>query len=301
MDDLILDRTIRNAGAIDFRSIPGTGLSLDLTACLDLFYGTGLLGLTHVAMESWVVVTPELVRIAVPEALNVNLFREGLAVGGALRNALVELRCAAIVDRGTLAACCDVNSKLQSLTEQESIRSADRDGSKSGIGDPVFEPYSLWFYGIERKTEDGKPQVLAFPLPYVGRAREVAASLAIYDLDDLLEMGLSPVTAKIGVPKDHAGYEVARREWIELAIKSLVADIQEAIKGWPVLPGEPFQNIVLIDDHLYFITLDTFDGVTVASATASKDELTRFSRDVTEIGCSHLAKSLTTLRRASMS
>ena len=132
MDDLILDRTIRNAGAIDFRSIPGTGLSLDLTACLDLFYGTGLLGLTHVAMESWVVVTPELVRIAVPEALNVNLFREGLAVGGALRNALVELRCAAIVDRGTLAACCDVNSKLQSLTEQESIRSADRDGSPRG-------------------------------------------------------------------------------------------------------------------------------------------------------------------------
>lgn len=303
MNDLILDRTITHAEALDFWPTQEKGRRA-IPACVDLSFESGILKLTHAAMQDWVLVTPGHILIALPGAVSMTHFHKALAVGGALRNAFVELRCAAIADRGILTACSEVKNELRNLSEEPNHRGVAREKGGSGIGDPVFEPYSLWFYAIDRngrRTEDGKPQVLAFPLPYVSRAREVAPSLAIYELDDLLEMGLSPVTAKIGVPKDHAGYEVARREWIELAIKSLVADIEEAVKGWPVIPGEPFQTITLVDDHLFFITLDTIDGVSVASSIASKDELIRFSRDVNEIGRAHLAHGLATLHRAVVS
>lgn len=87
------------------------------------------------------------------------------------------------------------------------------------------------------------------------------------------------------------------RDWIE----SLLASIQEAVKGWPVLPGEPFQKSVLVDGDLYFITLDTIDGVTVAWVTASKDAQKRLFRDVIKIGDVHLAKGLAMLHRAVVS
>jgi len=300
MNDLILDCTIVHAGPIDFWPIQEKGRRA-VPACFDLLFGSGHLRLTHAAMQDWVFVTPELIRIAVPQVVNMDLFRKGMAIGGALRAALADLRCAAIVDRGILTACGEVKHELQSLSEEPSNRGADRE--EIDFDDPVLQPYGRWFYGIERNGDetDGKPRVLGLPIPRINQARQRNPNLAIYTADDLLEDGLNPVTAEIGIPRRDADYTAARSEWIEIAIESLVANIQEAVKGWPILPGEPFQNLVLIDGDIYFITLDTIDGVTVTSPTASQQGLEQFTLDIHRVGHSHFAHGLATLRRAVVS
>lgn len=167
-----------------------------------------------------------------------------------------------------------------------------------------MQPYDRWRYGVERNGNEAstdQPQVLAFPITYVNRARERNPGLVIDELHDLLADGLSPVVAKIGVPKHSADYPAVRAEWIEIAIESLVANIEEAVKGWPVLPGEPFQQIVWVDEDMFFITLDTIDGVTVASVTASRQALEEFSLEVHRVGHVHLARGLVMLHRASVS
>ena len=302
MNDLTFDHTILHATAVDLWPIQKKGCP-SLPACFELAYGSGLLKLIHAAMPDWLIVTPEHIRIAAPEAMNMTLFREELAVGGALRAALVNLRCAAIVDRGTLAECIKVRQALQSLAEQQPVgRSLEEEDHE--FDDPVMKPYDRWWYGIERngnETVTGKPQVLAIPIPHVNRARERNPNLAIDEMYDLLADGLSPVMAKIGVPKHSADYAEARAEWIEIAIESLVASIEVAVKGWPVLPGGPFQNVVWVDDDMFIITLDTVDGVPLASPTASKQALEQFTLEVRRVGRSHLADGLETLRRAVVS
>lgn len=196
MNELTLDPTILQAGPLDCWPIQEKGRSA-LPACFDLTLGSGLLTLTHAAMPDWVMVSTEHIRIAMPEAANINL--------------------------------------------------------------------------------------------------------VINELYDLLEDGHSPVMAKIGIPKNSADYPEARAEWIEIAIESLVANIEEAVKGWPVLPGEPFQQLVWAGDDMFFITLDTIDGVTVASATASRQSLEEFSLEVHRVGHIHLARGLAMLHRAVVS
>ena len=118
MPDLILDSSILQAEARDFWPTQEKGRGA-LPACFDLAFGSGHLKLTHAAMPDWVLVTPELIRIAVPEIVNMQVFRGAMAIGGALRTAFVDLRCAAIVDRGILTACGEVKAELQSLTSRE--------------------------------------------------------------------------------------------------------------------------------------------------------------------------------------
>lgn len=301
MSDLIPDQTIVQARLLDFWPIQAKGRAA-LPPCLDLLYGSGHLRLTYAQMEDWVLVTPELIRIAVPEIANMDLFRNRMGVGGALRKALVDLRCAAIADRGILTACGEVKKTLQSLAEQPDGRGADPVDNE--FDDPVMQPYDRWWYGVERngnETSIDKPQVLAFPITHVNRARERNPNLVIDELYDLLADGLSPVMARIGVPKHSADYAAVRAEWIEIAIESLVANIEEAVKGWPVLPGEPFQQVVRVDDDMFFIGLDTIDGVTVASATASRQALKEFSLEVHRVGHIHLARGLAMLHRAVVS
>lgn len=300
MSDLTPDQTIVQARPLDFWPIQEKGQAA-LPACLDLLYGSGHLRLTYAQMEDWVLVTPELIRIAVPEVVNTDLFRSGMAAGGALRKALVDLRCAAISDRGILTACGEVTKELQRLCEQPDCRGADH--VDYAFDDPVMQPYDRWWYGIERNgpdTIEGRPQVLAFPIAHVSRARERNPNLAIGELSDL-PAGLSPVMAKIGVPRHSADYAAVRAEWIEIAVGSLAANIEEAVKGWPVLPGEPFQNVVLIDHDMFFITLDTIDGVTVASPTASKQALEEFTVELHRVGHVHMAQGLMMLHRATLS
>ena len=302
MNDLILDHTILQATVFDLWPIQQKG-GPSLPACIELAYGSGLFKLIHAAMPDWLMVTPEHIRIAAPEAMNMTLFRKELAVGGSLRSALVNLRCAAIVDRGILAECVKVRQALQSLAGQQPVGRALEDEDHD-FDNPVMKPYDRWWYAIERNGNEpvsGTPQVLAIPISHVNRAREPNPKLAIDELYDILEDGHSPVMAKIGVPKSSSDYPEARAEWIEIAIESLVANIEEAVKGWPVLPGEPFQNVVMIDDHLFFITIDTIDGVTVASPTASKQALEQFTVEVHRVGHAHLAHGLAALRRAETS
>lgn len=302
MNNLILDRTIVYAGPIDFWPIQEKG-GHSYPACFDLHFESGLLALTHAAMSDWVLVTPTLIRIAVPGLVNMDQFHEGLALGGALRNALVELRCAAIIDRGILTACGEVKDQLQSLSD-EPDSSCGVEEEDNEFDDPVLKPYDRWFYGVDRNASDAdtsRPQVLGFPALHVDSATEHDPNLVIYSLDDLLEEGLNPITANIGVPRDDANYAAARRDWIEIAIESLLASIHEAVTRWPVLPGEPFQTTVRIDSDMFFITLDTIDGVNVASPTASKQALAQFALEVHKVGHSHLANGLQTLRRAVVS
>ena len=301
MNELTLDPTILHAGPLNCWPIQEKGRSA-LPACFDLTLGSGLLTLTHAAMPDWVMVSSEHIRIAMPDAVNITRLREALVTGGILRSALVDLRWAAISDRGILTACGEVKKTLQSLAEQPDGRGTDPVDNE--FDDPVMQPYDRWWYGVERNGNEpsiDKPQVLAFPITHVNRARKRNPNLVIDELYDLLADGLSPVMARIGVPKHSADYAAVRAEWIEIAIESLVANIEEAVKGWPVLPGEPFQQVVWVDDDMFFITLDTIDGVTVASATASRQALEEFSLEVHRVGHVHLAHGLAMLRRAVVS
>jgi hypothetical protein len=301
MNDLILDHKIIHAGPLDFWPIQEKGRGA-VPACFDLLYGSGHLRLTHATMQDWVFVTPELIRITLPEVVNMTLFRKGMAIGGALRAALVDLRCAAIVDRGILSACGEVRHELQSLAEPPTSPGVDQEANE--FDDPVMKPYDRWWYGIERNGNEaapGDPQVVAIPIAHVNRARERNPNLAINELYHLMADGLSPVMAKIGVPRQSADYAAVRSEWIEIAIESLLANIEDAVKGWPVLPGEPFQNVVVIDGNMFFITLDTIDGLTVVSPTASKQAVEQFTREVHRVAHSRLARGLATLRRAIVS
>jgi hypothetical protein len=301
MNELTLDPTILQAGPLDCWPIQEKGRSA-LPACFDLTLGSGLLTLTHAAMPDWVMVSTEHIRIAMPEAANITRLREALGIGGILRSALIDLRWAAISDRGILTACGEVKKTLQRLADQPDGRGADPVDNE--FDDPVMQPYDRWWYGVDRKGNEAsidKPQVLAFPITHVNRARERNPNLVINELYDLLEDGHSPVMAKIGIPKNSADYPEARAEWIEIAIESLVANIEEAVKGWPVLPGEPFQQLVWAGDDMFFITLDTIDGVTVASATASRQSLEEFSLEVHRVGHIHLARGLAMLHRAVVS
>jgi len=297
MTDLIPDHSIIHARSLDFWPIQEKGRAA-IPACFELLYGSGHLRLTYAEMQDWVFVTPELIRIAVPEVANMDLFRKAIAAGGVLRKTLVDLRCAALADRGVLTACGEVRHELQSLVEPPN---STADHEDNDFDDPVMQPYDRWWYAIEQcgsEVASNKPEVLAIPITHVNRAREGNPNLEIKELHDLLADGLTPVLAKIGVPKDSADYAAARSEWIEIAIESLVASIKEAVKGWPVLPGEPFQNVVRIDDDMFFITLDTVDDVTVASATASKKAVEEVTLEVYRVGHSLLVHGLATLRRA---
>ncbi|KQT12620.1 MULTISPECIES: hypothetical protein [Bradyrhizobium] len=301
MSELILDPTVIHAEQRDCWPIQERGRPA-LPPCFDLALGSGLLKLTHAAMPEWVTVSTEHVRIAMPDAVNITLLRKALGTGGVLRSALVDLRWAAISDRGILTACGEVKKQLQSLAEQPGRRGTDHDDAE--FHDPVMQPYDRWWYGVERNGNEAstdKPQVLAFPITHVNRARERNPNLIIEELYELLAEGLSPVMAKIGVPRHSSDFAAVRAEWIEIAIESLMANIEEAVKGWSVLPGEPFQNIVMIDDDMFIITLDTIDGVTVASATASKQALEEFSLEVHRVGHLHLARGLAMLHRAVVS
>ncbi len=299
MNTLTIDPTILHATAFDLWPIQQKGCP-SLPACFELAYGSGLLKLIYTAMPDWLTVTPEHIRIALPEAMNMTLLRKELAVGGALRSALLNLRCAAIVDRGILAECVKVRESLQRFAEQHPVRRGLKE-ENDDFDDPVMKPYDRWWYAIERngnETVFGKPQVLAIPTSHVNRAKEHNPNLAIIEVYDLLADDLSPVMAKIGIPKSSADYAEARAEWIEIAIESLVANIEDAVKGWSILPGEPFQNVVMIDDHMFFITIDTIDGITVASPMASKRAIEQFTVEVNMVGHAHLAHGLATLRRS---
>lgn len=115
MPDLTIDSSILEAAARDFLPLQEKGDSA-LTPCLDLWFGTGSLNLAYAEMPDRVLVTPERILIAIPWVVNMERFRKGMAVGGALRNALVDLRCAAIIDGGILTACGAVNAELQDLS-----------------------------------------------------------------------------------------------------------------------------------------------------------------------------------------
>jgi hypothetical protein len=292
MNRLILDDTVVQASLPHFWPIQQMGQSA-VPACLDLSFESGLLRLAHTPMQDWFVVTAAVARIAVPGLVNMDRFHTALAHGGALRNALIKLRIAAIIDRGVFAACADVKHELQLLSEQPGV-----DEESCEAEDPVLKPYARWRYAVAHKGEAGRPQVLAFPPSHIHRAKARDPDLVIKTLTELLADGLSPAIAKIGVREGDAGYVLARRDWIAIAVDSLVASIEEDVNRWPILPGEPFQVCILIDDDLYFIGLDTFDGVTVASATASAQALERVSLNVNEVGGARLAQGLKILARA---
>lgn len=107
-----------------------------------------------------------------------------------------------IQEKGRCAApaCFDLLFRSEHLRLTQAAMSPQ--GNESDA--PVLRLYDRWAYGIERngnQTEHGKPQVLGFPIPHVNGAKERNPDLVIYNLDYLLEDGLSPVTAKIGIPQ----------------------------------------------------------------------------------------------------
>jgi hypothetical protein len=89
--------------------------------CLDFYFEFGLPKLVHVSIVEPYVIFPKYARF--------DILRRDLAVGSTIRKLLVELRGAALVDRGMLAACEACSTRLESLIEN--VESANN------IGPPV--------------------------------------------------------------------------------------------------------------------------------------------------------------------
>jgi len=90
-----------------------------------------------------------------------------------------------------------------------------------------------------------------------------------------------------------------RREWIGVAIESLLADIKHAIETRGVFPGEPFQNVLHLEGNVYFINIDTIDGITLASATgAGTHQMNRLCYEINEIAGVRLTDALRRLHQA---
>jgi len=121
MNDLAFDPSIVHAKLRDFWPIQRVG-QIASPAYLELSFGSGLLKLTHISMTDWVLVTPDFARIIAPGLTNMIRFQLGLGLGGALRNAFVELRCAGIIDRGIFSACQNVRDELELLLDHPSCR-----------------------------------------------------------------------------------------------------------------------------------------------------------------------------------
>lgn len=301
MKELILDHTILRAAPIDLWPIQQKGHDA-IPASFDLLFESGLLQLGHTPVRDWALLTPQSVRIVVPTIIDIGELHKSLAAGGALRDAFVKLRCAAILDRGILTACSQVQSELGNLCKEMRKRWAYQ--AASDFEDPTLKPYDRWLYVVEKcdgATDTHNSRVLALPISHASRIKKSNPGVVIYSLNDLTEDALNPAMAELGVTSDDTDYEAARSEWIEIAIDSLVANIQEAVTGLRILPGEPFQNVVRIDDALLFITLDTIGGVTVTALNASQQVLERFTMEVYRLGGSRLARGLATLRRAVVS
>lgn len=135
MNDLILDSSLLQARPLDFWPIQIKGQQA-CPACMELFFGSGALRLTYVLMSNWFLVTPELIRIAAPTVVNIKHLHEGLAIGGTLRNALIDLRCAAIIDRGIMAACGDVKNELLKLNSHHFVLRHEIAGGEIIFGRP---------------------------------------------------------------------------------------------------------------------------------------------------------------------
>ncbi len=117
MNDLIIHHSIEDAEPADFSPIYGDDDDSTEIPCFDFFFESGVLELVHVPMPDSFVIMPDFVRFDARGPLDPNALRERLAVGGVLRNAIVEVRCAALIDRALLAACRAFSAELESLIE----------------------------------------------------------------------------------------------------------------------------------------------------------------------------------------
>lgn len=114
MRDLVIHHSIkdglilcRSAVMMMHRAIP----------CLDFYFESGLLEPVHVSIVDPYAIFPKHARFDVHGPFDPDILRRDLAVGGALGNLLVELRRAALIDRGLLAACEACSIRLESLIE----------------------------------------------------------------------------------------------------------------------------------------------------------------------------------------
>jgi hypothetical protein len=117
MHDLIIHNSIEDAQRDDFVPIYADDDEFSVIPCLDFFVESGVLELVHVPMVEHYVIFPEHVRFDVRGLFDPDILRRDLAVGGVLGKLLVELRRAALIDHGLLAACEACSTRLESLIE----------------------------------------------------------------------------------------------------------------------------------------------------------------------------------------
>jgi hypothetical protein len=115
MHDLNIHCSIEDAEWPDFVALYGDDDASSEIPCLDFYFISGLLELVHVPMVEAYVIFPEHARFDMRGPFDPDILRRDLAVGGAVRNLLVELRRAALIDRGLLAACEACSTRLDIL------------------------------------------------------------------------------------------------------------------------------------------------------------------------------------------
>lgn len=117
MCDPTIHYSILDAEKADFLAIYGDDDHSSSIPCLDLFPESGVLEFVHVPMIEAFVVTPEYVRFDARGPLDPNALRDRLDVGGDLRKLITEVRRAALVDQGLIAACRTFSAALEGLID----------------------------------------------------------------------------------------------------------------------------------------------------------------------------------------
>ncbi len=121
VDDVNIHWSIEDAEPADFMPTWEDEDESTWIPCLDFCWDSRILELVHVPSLDSFVIMPEYVRFDARDPLDPDVLRRRLAVGGALRKAIFEVRCAASIDRRLLAACRAFSMELESLIEHAGV------------------------------------------------------------------------------------------------------------------------------------------------------------------------------------
>jgi hypothetical protein len=164
------------------------------------------------------------------------------------------------------------------------------------------ETYAKWHYAqlTDPLSVSSGGKLLAFlSAEDRQRACEENSLLRPRKFDELISESRSPGLANIGVPVTHPRYAQTRRAWINLALGSIFDEVEELSKN-PYYGGEStellFQTAMILDGVLFFVTVDLYDGITVASASRDTQLVQRLATEIEDIAGKRLEAALVTMR-----
>jgi hypothetical protein len=128
------------------------------------------------------------------------------------------------------------------------------------------------------------------------RACEENSLLRPRKFDELISESRSPGLANIGVPVTHPRYAQTRCAWINLALGSIFDEVEQLSKNGGESTELLFQTAVILDGVLFFVTVDLYEGITVASASRDTQLVQRLATEIEDIAGKRLEAALLTMR-----